>query len=230
MRHAARPALRIQGDGGDDAADRHLAAGRSDGAGQRAGEPLRAALHIAPAAEEKTSLRHREERPRQGGRIVVIIREVCGERAFDGFVVAENALEFLRQRQRPIALGDEIEVRARCEALHVGEHAVDAIAVLRKSIAQRPPRRVEIVRHRKRFAQRATAGLVKSAARNPLHRVQYAGADQRAMLGIAGVIRIAGFMQRALDEQVAGFVARCRAPDRVAALDDQHFASGACED
>jgi len=37
-------------------------------------------------------------------------------------------------------------------------------------------------------------------------------------------------MQRALDEQVAGLVARRRAADRVVALDDEHLASRAGED
>jgi hypothetical protein len=44
------------------------------------------------------------------------------------------------------------------------------------------------------------------------------------------MVRVAGFMQRTLDEQIAGFVAGRRAADRVAALDDQHLAPGARED
>src|SRR4051812_8947937 len=50
------------------------------------------------------------------------------------------------------------------------------------------------------------------------------------MLGIAGVMGVARFMQRAFDEQVPRFVARGGAADRIAAFDHQHLAPGARED
>jgi len=77
--------------------------------------------------------------------------------------------------------------------------------------------------------ERTAARFVKRVDRDPFDRVDDAGARQRAMFRIAGIVRIAGFMQRALDEQVAGLVARRRAANRVAALDDKHLASRACE-
>ena len=44
------------------------------------------------------------------------------------------------------------------------------------------------------------------------------------------MVRIAGFVQRSLDKQLAGFVARRRAADRIAALDHQHLAALARQD
>ena len=50
MGHGADAAVRVEGDAADEAAHQKLAAGDADGAGERAREPLRAALHVASAA------------------------------------------------------------------------------------------------------------------------------------------------------------------------------------
>ena len=96
MRDGADPAASIKCELSDDAAYQQPAAGVPDRAGERAGEALRAALHIAAAALQIAALRHREEYPPQGAGIVVKIGEVGGERAFYGFIVAEDPVELLR--------------------------------------------------------------------------------------------------------------------------------------
>ena len=50
------------------------------------------------------------------------------------------------------------------------------------------------------------------------------------MLGIAWIMRIAGLMQGAFNEQIAGLVAGSGAANRIAALDDQNLASLAGKD
>src|SRR6266481_10167025 len=96
-------ALQTRGDAADGAAHQYLYAGQLDGAGKRAGEPLRTALHVTATGQEIASLRDREEDPPQGRGVVVIIGEIGGQRAFDGFVVAEDPVQLLRQRQAPVA-------------------------------------------------------------------------------------------------------------------------------
>jgi hypothetical protein len=101
---------------------------------------------------------------------------------------------------------------------------------LREARRQRAPRRIEIVRHHKRLVERAAARFVKCAGLDPFYGVDDAGTRQHAVLRIAGVVRIAGLVQRTFDEQIARLVARCRAAHRVAALDHKDLASRARED
>ena len=116
------------------------------------------------------------------------------------------------------------------DALHLAEQLIDAGAGFREALGQRAPRGVEIVGHQERLIERAAARLVERAGRNPFDGVDHAGARQHVMLGIARVVRVAGFVQRSLDKQLAGFVARRRTADRIAALDHQHLAAGARQD
>ena len=245
----AGAALLVQRDAADNATYQHVAAGDPHGAGQRARKPLRATLHETAAAQQITSLRHRKEDPPQRGGVVVIIGEIGRQRAFDRFVVAENPVELLRQRQPPVADGGKEfyqgadglarvskgvpALRERTdgggEALHLSEQLVDSGAGLREALGQGAPRRIEIVRKHKGPAKRTAAGFVKIAGRNPFHGVDHAGPRQHAVFGIARIVGVAGFVQRTFDEQVAGFVARRCATHRVAALDDQHLAARACQ-
>ena len=178
------------------------------------------------------------------------IGQVGGERAFDGFIVAEYAVELLRQRQWPIRgvrqkldQGAQTVARGfRCvvalrepvhdadDVLHLAEQLIDAGAGLREALGQRTPRGVEIVGHQERLIERAAARLVKRAGRNPFDGVDHAGTRQHVMFGIARVVRVAGLVQRSLDKELAGFVARRRTADRIAALDHQHLAAGARQD
>ena len=116
------------------------------------------------------------------------------------------------------------------DALHLAEQLRDPGAGFREPFAQRVPRGIKIIRQRERPFERAAAHFVKRAGRNPFDGIEHAGAGQRIMLGIAGIVRIAGLVQRSLDEEIAGFVARCRAADRVGAFDHQHLAAGARQD
>ncbi len=114
--------------------------------------------------------------------------------------------------------------------LHVAEQLPDSASGVREAFGQRAPRRVEIVGHHERPIERTAAHLVEYAGWNPLDRIDDAGVRQRIMLGVARIVRIAGLVQRTFDEQVSGFVARRRTADGIAALDDQHLASGAGKD
>ena len=90
--------------------------------------------------------------------------------------------------------------------------------------------RAEIVRHQERLIERAAARLVERAGGDPFDGVDHARARQHVVLGVARVMRIAGFVQRSLDKEFAGFVARRGAADRVAALDDKDLAACARQD
>ena len=113
---------------------------------------------------------------------------------------------------------------------HLAEQLIDAGTDFRKAFAERAPGGVEIVRHQERPIERAATRLVECAGRNPFDGVDHAGARQHVMLGIARVVRVAGFVQRSLDKEIAGLVARCRAADRIAAFDHEHLAAGARQD
>ena len=154
----------------------------------------------------------------------MVVGEVGGERAFDGFVIAKGPIELVGQRQCRRGF-----ILACCDALHLGEDLFDAGAAFREMLGQRVPGAVEIVGKYQWRAQRPAAHFVKDIGGNPFHRIEHAGALENLVLGVARVLRIAGFVQRAFDKQVADLVARGRAADRVAALDDQHLAAGSRE-
>ena len=232
----------VQHDAADDAPHQHIAAGRLDGAGQRARQPLRTALHVAAAALQVATLRKREIDPPQRGRVVMEIGQVGGDRAFDSFVVAEHVVELLRERQCPVAgirkqfqqsfarifrrvLALRDRRRGSDDPLHLTEQLVDALAGLWKTLGESLPRRLEVVGHQERLGQRTAARLIEVAGGNPGHLVDHAGARQHVMLGVARMLRVAGFVQRSLDKEFAGFVARRSTPDRVAALDHEHLAA-----
>src|SRR6202011_6343292 len=103
MRHACGVASRIQPDAADDAPHHHLATRALDRAGQRARKPLRSAAHVTSAPQKIAPLRDCEVDPPECCGVVMIVGQVRRKRALDGFIVAENAIELLRQRQTPVA-------------------------------------------------------------------------------------------------------------------------------
>ncbi len=113
---------------------------------------------------------------------------------------------------------------------HVPQQSMDSGAGFRKALGQRASGSGEIVRHQERLLEWAAAHLIEYVGRNPFDRVDDAGAGQRVVFRVTRIMRIAGLVQRAFDEQIAGFVARCRAAHRIAAFDDQDLAAFARQD
>jgi hypothetical protein len=122
----------------------------------------------------------------------------------------------LRPEPEPVGVSVEpLGEAGRDDVLHLAEQLIDAGAGFRKALAKRLPRGFEMIGHQERPIERAAAGLVKRAGRNPFHRVDHARARQDVVLGIARIMGIAGFVQRALDEEIAGLVARRCAADEL---------------
>jgi len=77
-------------------------------------------------------------------------------------------------------------------ALHFFQQLIDPGTGFREAPGQGLPRRIEIVRKQEWLVERTAARFVKRVARDPFDGVDDAGAPQRAMFRIAGIVRIAG--------------------------------------
>ena len=155
---------------------------------------LPAALDEAAAGAEVAALGEREEHPPQRIGIVVVIGEIGGERAFDGFVVPEGAIEHVRHRRPPIAdqraklqQGREDLARiaqgaapaaehaeARGDRLGVAQHCLDPSASRGKARRQCRTRRRKTFREDEWRAHRAAAHLIETAGRHPLDGIEHA--------------------------------------------------------
>jgi len=136
----------------------------------------------------------------------VKVAEIGRQRAFDGFVVAENLIELLRQRQRPVAVRRKqfrqraqtfagifqrtVALRERANGgrnlFHFSEQLMDAGTVLGESLRQRLPGGIKIVRQQERLVEQAAAHFVKRAGRNPFDGVEHARARQHSVFGSRG--------------------------------------------
>ena len=59
-------------------------------------------MNEVAAIEQIAALGDRVEGPPQRGRVVMIVRQVRSDRAFYGFIVAKDAIEFVRERKCPV--------------------------------------------------------------------------------------------------------------------------------
>ena len=84
----------------------------------------------------------------------------------------------------------------------------------------------EIIGQCERLHEWTAAHFVEFVGRNPLDRIAHASAIEDIVLRVGRPARVAGLVQRSLDEQIADLVARCGAADRVTPLNYQHLAAG----
>ncbi len=201
-------------------------------------------MHEDAARFQEPALRHREERPGHAPGVVAVIGDIGGDGEFRRFVVAEKALQHLVERGAPISReaaqlkpgaqqsADRALVAGPPEMRDAGLHRLDrpeqareAVAARGKSPGKRLMRRVEPDRQIEDFADRSAPHREERRNGNPLDFVEQAQFFQDGVLGLVGVARIGGLMQRRLDRQRALLERRGGAADAVIAFDDADLAA-----
>ncbi len=249
MHDTGRAAAGVESNVGRLAAQHDLAARLRRRVGQCMAEPPRAAADIASAAGQISALRDREQDPPHRVGIVVPIGEIGGQRTFQRLVATERPIEDLADRSPPIAnqrgqLEEGADTFARIaeglapaaerseadrDAFHVAQHGGDARLGGREAIGQSSTGHRKAVGQNERLSDRSAPNLVDRACRHPFYGIENSDAREDGMLGIDRIAGVAGFMKGRFDQHVADLVGRCRAANRVIALDDERSAAGAGE-
>ena len=169
----------------------------------------------------------------------MIIGEVGGESALHCFVVAEAAIKALcdrkapafhhrtepRQGQEPFhGIAKSLPAFAQCsepgcDALHLPKNGADTGRGRWKPLQKRVPRRREALGQYERLADRTAAHLINGSRRYPIDVIEHTQAGKDVMFGVNGVTRIAGLVERTLDDEVTCLIGRRRAADVMVALD-----------
>jgi hypothetical protein len=223
-----------------------LAAGLPCRIGESIAEPHRTVADISTAGGQISALCDGEQNPPQRVGIIVPIREIGGQRAFDRLVAAECAIEDLRDGTMPVTdhrlqfeecaepfsrVAERFPTPAQrpeadCEAFHVAEYCRDARLGGREALDQGGASRRKTVWQDEWLSHRSSPNLVDRARRHPFDGVEDADAGEDGMLRIDRIQRVTGFVEGGFDHQIAESVGRRRTTDRCVALDEKRLAAG----